>query len=544
MEGVSVLQVAVATVIGYISWYLLKPCVVRSPLDNVPGPPRQSWLYGNLTQFLTQACWDFRDELVRKYPGRVIRLHGVLGARMILVWDVKAMHHIFIKEQDIYEEPVGVKRETIGTGEQHKRQRKMLNPVFSVKHLREMTPLFYQVIHRTRDAIMTRVRADDASKDGVELDMVSWSGRTTLEVLGQAGLGHSFDPLTGDRADEFATAVREFFPQLVRSVTFRTLMPHASKLGPASFRRWVVERTPLDYVQQMRRITDTLHDRSVKIFREKKALLEKGDDALKHQIGEGRDIMSILLRANMSASENDKLPDDELIGQVSTMILAGMDTTANSLARVLQLLADHPEVQEKLRQEIFQAVEAEGDGDMLDYDKFMELPYLEAICRETLRVYPGVTILFRNTAKDVILPLSEPIRLRDGTLVDAIPIPKGTRVIPNVGASNVDPALWGPDAHVWRPERWLEPLPRAVEEAHIPGVYSHMMTFIGGNKACIGFRLAQVEMKTFLLVLLQHFKFKPSGKKIIWNFAGVQYPAVGEIGSDPELPLLVSPLHP
>lgn len=71
-------------------------------------------------------------------------------------------------------------------------------------------------------------------------------------------------------------------------------MPHATKLGPAAFRRWVVERTPLDYVQQMRRITDTMHDRSVKIFNEKKALLEKGDDALKHQIGEGRDIMSIL----------------------------------------------------------------------------------------------------------------------------------------------------------------------------------------------------------------------------------------------------------
>ena len=68
------------------------------------------------------------------------------------------------------------------------------------------------------------------------------------------------------------------------------------------------------------------------------------------------------------------------------MILAGMDTTANSLARVLQLLADRPDVQDKLRQEILQAVEAQGDGDMLDYDTIMALPYLEAVCRETLRV--------------------------------------------------------------------------------------------------------------------------------------------------------------
>ena len=73
-------------------------------------------------------------------------------------------------------------------------------------------------------------------------------------------------------------------------------------------------------------------------------------------------------------------------GIYRTMILAGMDTTANSLAHVLQLLADRPETQEKLRQEILQAVESEGEGDTLDFDMVMALPYLEAVCRETLRV--------------------------------------------------------------------------------------------------------------------------------------------------------------
>lgn len=69
------------------------------------------------------------------------------------------------------------------------------------------------------------------------------------------------------------------------------------------------------------------------------------------------------------------------------MILAGMDTTANSLARVLQLLSENPDVQEKLREEIVAAAEAEGHNGTIDFDRLMELPYLEAICRETLRVY-------------------------------------------------------------------------------------------------------------------------------------------------------------
>ena len=67
------------------------------------------------------------------------------------------------------------------------------------------------------------------------------------------------------------------------------------------------------------------------------------------------------------------------------MTLAGMDTTANSLARVLELLADHPDAQEKLREEILGAVEASGST-TVDYETLMALPYLDAVCRETLRV--------------------------------------------------------------------------------------------------------------------------------------------------------------
>ena len=67
------------------------------------------------------------------------------------------------------------------------------------------------------------------------------------------------------------------------------------------------------------------------------------------------------------------------------MVLAGMDTTANTLSRILQLLAEHPDVQDKLREEIVNAAETEGFDGELDFDKLMDLPYLNAVCRETLR---------------------------------------------------------------------------------------------------------------------------------------------------------------
>lgn len=75
---------------------------------------------------------------------------------------------------------------------------------------------------------------------------------------------------------------------------------------------------------------------------------------------------------------------------------------------------------------------------------------------------------------DTILPLSEPIHGVDGETMSEIPIPKGTFFVCNLRAVNTNKALWGEDADEWKPERWLKPLPRAVEEARIPGIYANL----------------------------------------------------------------------
>ena len=79
-----------------------------------------------------------------------------------------------------------------------------------------------------------------------------------------------------------------------------------------------------------------------------------------------------------------------------------------------------------------------------------------------------------RTREDVVLPLSEPVRGKDGTLMTEIPIPKDTTVFVGVISSNTRKALWGEDAYEWKPERWLSKLPEAVLDAKIPGVYSNL----------------------------------------------------------------------
>ena len=64
-------------------------------------------------------------------------------------------------------------------------------------------------------------------------------------------------------------------------------------------------------------------------------------------------------------------------------MFAATDTTSNALSRILQLIAEHPDVQDKLRAEL---IEASPDGEDIPYDDLVALPYMDAVCRETLRL--------------------------------------------------------------------------------------------------------------------------------------------------------------
>lgn len=73
-----------------------------------------------------------------------------------------------------------------------------------------------------------------------------------------------------------------------------------------------------------------------------------------------------------------------------------------------------------------------------------------------------------------MMPLSKPIQGLDGTVMNEIFVPSGTLIITGNWMSNINKSLWGEDADEWKPERWLAPLPDALKEARIPGVYSNL----------------------------------------------------------------------
>jgi len=144
----------------------------------------------------------------------------------------------------------------------------------------------------------------------------------------------------------------------------------------------------------------------------------------------------------------------------------------------------------------------------------------------------------------MILPLSKPVKGVDGRERAEVFVPKGTNVIVSAFGANCNPELWGPDAYEWKPERWLSTVPESVIEAHMPGVYSHLMTFMGGSRACIGFKFSQLEMKVVLSVLLNTFEFSLSEKQIGWTMNGIAGPYVkGADKTRPQLPMVMKLLE-
>jgi len=129
--------------------------------------------------------------------------------------------------------------------------------------------------------------------------------------------------------------------------------------------------------------------------------------------------------------------------------------------------------------------------------------------------------------------------------ITGLPVKKGTRAIISIMNANRDKRVWGDDAFEWKPDRWLKPLPESVTKAKMPGIYSSMMTFLGGNRSCIGLKFAELEMKMLLFVLIENFVFSvEDGTEITWTFQVLQQPGIvgpdGKVDPKSQLPLKIS----
>ncbi|RPD52564.1 cytochrome P450 [Lentinus tigrinus ALCF2SS1-6] len=540
-----------AVISAGIALCILHRYLAKSPLDNLPGPPSESFIAGNLRQVTDPlTASEFSASLCETY-GPTHRIYGVLGGRILNVLDPRALHSMLISDVEHFPKdltPLNTLRLLLGpgvlgtNGSQHRRQRKLLNSVFSPAHLRDMTHILYDIAQKIPGAMR------DGINKAEPLDINGLMATTSLEMLGEAFLGYSFGGFVeGSPRDSLGESIKMFFATVGKVPLAVLLVPSLSRFLSGSLIRMLFRILPFPNLHRLLDISDTMRRRAINIIGLKKAALGRGDEELVARVGEGKDIMSVLLRSNIASLDTDKISDEELLAQVSTIMLAGLDTTSNGLSRILYLLAQNGLAQERLRAELLVAQghrvsDSETTGPSVPHDELMRLPYLDAAFRETMRLYPPVGFVFRRAAKDIVVPLAWPVRGKDGSSMSEILLPRGTPVVLNIRACNRNKALWGDDALEWRPERWLEELPQELYDAHVPGVYSNLMTFSAGVRSCIGVKFAELETKIVLSALLTSFKFELTDTPVIWKFATVDYPTMGKDSTKSQLLLKVTSL--
>jgi cytochrome P450 len=185
----------------------------------------------------------------------------------------------------------------------------------------------------------------------------------------------------------------------------------------------------------------------------------------------GDDLLSMLIEARYD--DGTALTDLQIRDQLVSLILAGHETMAVTLAWAMHWLLTDREVRARLDEELGAA----GDD-------VLALPFLDAVCKETLRIYPIQPVVMRQ--------LLEPADFAGFAL------PAGAFVGAATTLVHMDPAIY-PEPEKFRPERFLGPSPGGSE----------FFPFGGGARRCLGATLAMAELKIVLATLLREFRFRP-----------------------------------
>ncbi|KAH8687403.1 cytochrome P450 [Tricladium varicosporioides] len=445
-------------------------------VPTVPGFP----LWGQFFEIITTECGVSQRKWHQDH-GPIIRYFFPFGAERLSIADDKAIQQMTVKNPYNYPKPIRAKLWMVrilgegvllAEGNEHVHQRKALAPGFSIGSIRALTPVFWQ-----KALLLSKLWREEMVESCVTtkcFEALEWLNRTTLDIIGQAGFGTDINSLENPE-----TPIREAY-RLVFAFDLGSRILHglqafipSTKYLPAKMNR------------------DMEAARSIILNKATTIITEKEGQAAAHT--KHKDIIALISKDNLKMKEagEEGLSFETMRDQVMTFLGAGHDTTATGVAWTLHLLSKHPEIQSRLRDEIKTNMPflfdpktrydptalAKADADLL--------PYLDNVCRESLRYIPPIPMTVRQSVGDNVLGKYK--------------VPGGTVIYVLANAINRLPMYWGPTADEFDPDRWDQ-----LPETYTTNAF---MTFLQGPRGCVGKKFAETEMKIILCSLLSAFTF-------------------------------------
>ncbi|KAJ7123182.1 cytochrome P450 [Mycena epipterygia] len=435
---------------------------------------RDSLQFGYPADFLEDWCDEYGNTVMTK----------ILFEPEISTLEPQYIKAILATEFDNYWKghDIGILQSLLGFGifntddEMWKFHRNLSRPFFSRERISD-----FEIFDMHAHEAIARVKKRLA--EGHPIDFQDMVGRFTLDSATEFLFGKSVDSMSAGLA----------YPEAYPLANLPEFLNHPSNTYVQSFvesqtltvqrvafgSRWPLMEFWKDNVKPHRKVVDGYIEPILNAELENKKAREGG--AKKDE--EAGTFLSHLVEA----TDNKEVIRDSIFN----ILIAGRDTTAATLTFGVYMLSEHPEIMDRLRNEILSMV---GSSKMPTYDDIRSMKYLRAFINETLRLYPPVPFDGRVSKNATTWPPTKP---GDKPLY----VPAKTLCRYSVFLMHRRTDLWGPDALKFDPDRFLD---ERVRKYLTPNPFI-FLPFNAGPRICLGQQFAYHEASFFLIRLLQNF---------------------------------------
>jgi cytochrome P450/nitrite reductase/ring-hydroxylating ferredoxin subunit len=443
------------------------PRVIRQPRD-LPGP-KGSMLLGNAGQLETDTIHNTLEAWAEEF-GPVYTLR-VANRRMVVISDPELIATALRERPDVYRrgrrlapifKDLGLDGVFSAEAEAWRPQRKLAMRALSHRNLKGFYPILMTMASRLLE------RWKKVADTDTVLDLQAELMRFTVDVTTMLAFGHDVNTL-GNGDDVIQQYLEPVFPMLARRV--RAIVPY-----------WRFFRLPRD--RHVDRSLQALRTWLAPIIAETRARIAEHPELADNPTN---------FLESMLTSEDEKgqpFSDEKIFGNSMTMLLAGEDTTANTLAWAVHHLLDAPESVAQLVSELDATLGAATVPQ--DATQAGRLPFASAIANETMRVRPVAPLLFADCVEPCVLG---DIQIDEKSTIALLMRP----------AALADDVM--PEGKRFKPERWLDP--STAESAQRKQVF---MPFGSGPRICPGRSLALLEMNVVLATLYKNFSVERVGE--------------------------------
>ncbi|TPX34814.1 hypothetical protein SmJEL517_g02535 [Synchytrium microbalum] len=460
----------------------------RTDLPNLEGAKP---LLGNIGQFAAHIGdrLEWRYELFEKY-GKIF--YGTQPNRSIIFnYDMRDLAHVLSDPYNYIKGPlVKNSAEFLGHGifasdaEEWRIQRKTAANIFTVQNFRNNFMAMF-----SDESVLLVEHIQNAAQQKAIVDLQDLLLRSTLDSFALLSMGKTVGAMKmrGEVHDGIYRMPNVEFMNAFDSLNEFTVRRNVKAFWP------ITDRLNGTY-SKMQEWKKYLDDFAAEVVKEKRANKAAGRKVSNMRM----DLLDFFMEN--SNEDGSPLSDEYFRDVVVNFILAGRDTTAQTLSWTFWRLAQNPKEFAKLRAEINQV----WSGDVLTYDQLKDLKYCLAVFMESLRLHANVPTGRKQAVKDDVLP--------SGTKVY-----KGDFIEWSSWIMARETELWGADAHEWKPERWIDKNGSVIK----PNQFQFPQ-FNAGPRICLGMNMAQQEGVVFLATIARKFdlelvKEDEKAKWAVWN---------------------------